>query len=283
MENEIFRLCAFADEADKNLDGQIRALRENGMSLIELRGVDGKNVAALTPEEARQTAKRLQEGGISVWSIGSPIGKVDIHSPAVEEQDRFCRVLETAVICGARNIRLFSFFGTEGDPAYFDEVCRRLDDMAAAARGTGVTLCHENEKGIWGDNADRCLALYRALPQIGGIFDPANFIQCHQDTLGAWAVLRKYIRYAHIKDARLDGHVVPPGTGAGCLGTLLREFRKEGIGVLTLEPHLKVFKGLEALEGGKRPDVGGGDLTFATGREAFDYAADTLKNLISNL
>lgn len=283
MTNEPFRLCAFADEADKKLERQIDALRENGMSLIELRGVNGKNVADLTPDEAKETAASLAAGGISVWSVGSPIGKVDIHDPAVQEQDRFCRVLETATILGAKNIRLFSFFGTEGDPAYFDEVCRRLDDMAAAARGTGVRLCHENEKGIYGDNAFRCLSLYRALPEIGGIFDPANFVQCHQDTLAAWALLREYICYAHIKDARLDGHVVPPGTGAGCLGTLLREFRKAGIEVLTLEPHLKVFKGLEALEGGKRPDVGGGDLIFTTGREAFDYAANTLKNLISNL
>ena len=276
-----FRLCAFADEADKKLTGQIAALQGNGMSLIELRGVDGKNVAALTVDEAKETARRLEDNGISVWSIGSPIGKVEITAPAVEEMDRFKRVLETAVICKAPNIRLFSFFGTEGDEACLDEVCRRLDDMITVARGTGVRLCHENEKGIYGDNADRCLQLYRALPELGGIFDPANFVQCHQDTLGAWAVLRHYISYAHIKDARLDGHVVPPGTGAGCLGTLLREFAGAGIEVLTLEPHLKVFKGLAELEGGKRPDVGGEDLVFTTGREAFDYAANTLKSLIS--
>lgn len=283
MNQETFRLCAFADEADKKLSGQIAALRENGISQIELRGVNGKNVADFTPEETRAIAAEFAAAGISVWSIGSPIGKVDIHDPAGQEYDRFRRVLETAVLCGAKNIRLFSFFGTEGDPAYFDEICRRLDDMACAARGTGVRLCHENEKGIYGDNAARCLELYRALPEIGGIFDPANFVQCHQDTIAAWALLRKYIHYAHIKDARLDGHVVPPGTGAGCLGTLLGEFQKAGIEVLTLEPHLKVFKGLEALEGGKRPDVGGGDLVFATGREAFDYAVNALKNLISNL
>ena len=34
-----FSLCAFADEATPAVDGQIRALTENGIGLIELRGV----------------------------------------------------------------------------------------------------------------------------------------------------------------------------------------------------------------------------------------------------
>ena len=46
--SDIFSLCAFADEATPAVDGQIRALTENGIGLIELRGVDGKNVAELT-------------------------------------------------------------------------------------------------------------------------------------------------------------------------------------------------------------------------------------------
>ncbi|MCQ2428021.1 MAG: sugar phosphate isomerase/epimerase [Clostridia bacterium] len=277
-----FRLCAFADEADKALSGQISALIANNMKLIELRGVDGENVSVITPEKAKEVKSRLDAGGISVWSIGSPIGKVDISSPADEETSRFCRVLDTAVICGAKNIRLFSFFGTEGDRRHLDEVVRRLEIMLSRAKGSGVELCHENEKGIYGDIAPRCAELHEALPELRGIFDPANFIQCGQDTAEAWKLLGKYIKYAHIKDATPDGHVVPPGTGSGQLPYLLSEFSAAGIDVLTLEPHLKVFKGLSELEGGKRPDVGGGSLVFASGREAFDYAADSLRKLIVN-
>ena len=44
MENRI-TLCAFADEADKMIVNQIKALRENDMSLLEIRGVDGKNIS----------------------------------------------------------------------------------------------------------------------------------------------------------------------------------------------------------------------------------------------
>ena len=43
-----FRLAAFADEADSRLDGQISAMRENGVEYLEIRGVDGKNVSDIT-------------------------------------------------------------------------------------------------------------------------------------------------------------------------------------------------------------------------------------------
>ena len=273
-----FRLCAFADEADKMISGQIEALKGNSMKLIELRGIDGKNVADLTSDEARALRKRLDSEGIAVWSIGSPIGKVDITAPAEDELDRFKRVLETADICGAENIRMFSFYKTDSSSACFDEICRRLDDMISAAKGSGVDLCHENEKGIFGDTAERCFRLHAALPAFRGVFDPANFVQCGEDTLVAWELLKPFMKYAHIKDAKEDGKVVPPGVGIGHLPELLPRFAESGIEVLTLEPHLKSFVGLAALEGGDTQHVGS---SFKDNREAFDYAVNTLKNLIS--
>lgn len=275
---EKFRLCAFADEADKMISGQIEALKGNSMKLIELRGIDGKNVADLTSDEARALKKRLDSEGIAVWSIGSPIGKVDITSPAEDELDRFKRVLETADICGAENIRMFSFYKTDSSSACFDEICRRLDDMISAAKGSGVDLCHENEKGIFGDTAERCYRLHAALPAFKGVFDPANFVQCGEDTLVAWELLKPFMKYAHIKDAKEDGKVVPPGVGIGRLPELLPRFAESGIEVLTLEPHLKSFVGLAALEGGDTQHVGS---SFKDNREAFDYAVNTLKNLIT--
>ena len=277
---EKFRLCAFADEADKAISGQVKALHENEIKLIELRGVDGKNVADLIPSEAQGLKKRFDCEGIAVWSIGSPIGKVDITSPAQDELDRFKRVLETANICGAENIRMFSFYKTDSSSACFDEICRRLDDMISAAKGSGVDLCHENEKGIYGDIAERCYKLHAALPAFKGVFDPANFVQCGEDTLVAWELLKPFMKYAHIKDAKEDGKVVPPGAGIGHLPELLPRFYESGIKVLTLEPHLKSFVGLAALEGGDTQHVGS---SFKSNREAFDFAVNTLKNLIEKI
>ena len=48
------------------------------------------------------------------------------------------------------------------------------------AKGSGIVLCHENEKGIYGDIASRCAEIHRELPALKAVFDPANFIQCGQ-------------------------------------------------------------------------------------------------------
>ena len=66
--------------------------------------------------------------------------------------------------------------------------------------------------------------------------------------------------------------------GIGHLPELLPRFAESGIEVLTLEPHLKSFVGLAALEGGDTQHVGS---SFKDNREAFDYAVNTLKKIIS--
>lgn len=276
------RLCAFADEADPLIEGQIRAMKENGIELLEMRGVNGKNVACLTPAESRKVKNLLDGAGIRVFSIGSPAGKSDIHDPFDKEREQFLRLLETADITGAECLRLFSFYGTDGDPAYRDEVLLRLSRFAELAKGHPVRLCHENEKGIYGDVADRCLEIHRAIPELFAVFDPANFVQCGQDTQRAWDMLAPYVYYGHIKDARADGVVVPPGKGEGQLAKYLPHFFADGHEVLTLEPHLTEFVGRGALETsgeGAQAD----EWRFSSGREAFDFAVVSLRELLKKL
>ena len=74
------KLCAFADEADSCLDGQIKALRENGITLLEIRGVDGQNIADISLEKTHKIKETLDNNGIQVWSVGSPAGKTDINA-----------------------------------------------------------------------------------------------------------------------------------------------------------------------------------------------------------
>ena len=221
----------------------------------------------------------MKAAGIKVWAIGSPAGKTQITDPFDFEQEQFKRLLETADITGAKCIRLFSFYGTDGKAEYRDEVMARLSRFVELAKGSGVILCHENEKGIYGDNAARCLEIHRLVPELKGVFDPANFVQCEQDTLEAWDMLEPYIYYGHIKDANKEGKVVPPGKGEGNLPTYLKRFFAKGCEVLTLEPHLAEFVGLKALEGGQeRSEVGG--LNFENNRAAFDHAVMKLKSIL---
>ena len=48
-----YRLCAFADEADPLLTGQIAAMQRNGIQLLEIRGVDGENISVLSPAKVK--------------------------------------------------------------------------------------------------------------------------------------------------------------------------------------------------------------------------------------
>ena len=40
------KLCAFSDEANNSLDGQIAALKRNNIPYMEMRNVNGKNVVS---------------------------------------------------------------------------------------------------------------------------------------------------------------------------------------------------------------------------------------------
>ena len=71
------RLCGFADEADSFLSGQVTALKRNKMELLEIRGVDEENISVVSVGKLKEIKKMLDENGIGVWSIGSPIGKAD--------------------------------------------------------------------------------------------------------------------------------------------------------------------------------------------------------------
>ncbi len=277
-----FKLCAFADEADASFDAQIEALTENGIPYLEMRGVDSQNVADLTDAQAKEVREKLDAAGLKVWSLGSPAGKTKITENFSFEEERFKRLLSVADLTGARCIRLFSFYGTDGKDEYFDEVCRRLNRFLELAKGHDVVLCHENEKGIYGDSSARCVRLHQALPNLKAVYDPANFLQCGEDTLLAWDAVAPYLHYMHIKDCAPDGQVVPPGDGVGKIPVLLSRYARMGGGVVSLEPHLTEFIGLAGLEQeGEKRVVG--SRHFTSGREAFDYATDVLKNIMKQI
>ncbi|MBQ1264322.1 MAG: sugar phosphate isomerase/epimerase [Oscillospiraceae bacterium] len=279
---EKYQIFAFADEASSNLDEQIDAMRRNALQGLELRSVDEINVSDLTNEQAKSIRHRLDDAGLKTWSIGSPIGKIDIDGDFEAHLEKYRRTLELANILGAENIRLFSFFIPNGKNPDDSEslVIDRLSKFAELAQGTGVTLCHENEKDIYGDIAVRCEKIHRALPSVKAIFDPANFVQCGQDTLAAWEILKPYVKYLHIKDALHNGNVVPAGKGDGNVAAILRAYAAAGGTAMTLEPHLAVFSALGQIERHDRSHGVGAEYVYENNHVAFDAAATALKELL---
>ncbi len=279
-----FILAAFADESSSALSGQLDALQRNGIALLEVRNVDGKNVKDLTGQEAVLLRRHLTDAGLGVSSVGSPIGKIPVDGDFAAHLEELKHILELANILKAPNLRLFSFYMPADRPAedFASLVIDRMAAMAETARQFGVTACHENEKGIFGDTAERCLRLHQAVPQLRAVFDPANFVQCGQDPLDAWTLLKQYVQYLHIKDAAADGRIVAPGDGAGHILQIIADYATRGGRLLTLEPHLFEFAGLQALErAGEKSNVGG--LAFATAEEAFDHAAKRLYTILEEI
>lgn len=281
------KICAFADEASPMIDGQIAAMLRNGMQGLEIRNVDGENISAISLNKAKEVRRKLDDHGLIVWALGSPIGKTDIKQDNMDAVLGSLRhSLDLANALGAKNIRMFSFYMPQGDdPAiYHQKVMDRLNRMAETANGSGVKLCHENEKGIYGDNAARCREILDEVPELNGVFDPANFVQYGQDTWEAWELLKNRIAYMHIKDAMFaDGSVVPAGKGEGQVEKILRAFLSRGGNALTLEPHLKVFDGLKALERKGEESRVSNEYAYPTSDAAFDAAGSALKELLGKI
>lgn len=277
-----FVISAFSDEASASLSGQIEALKRNRLAGMEIRAIDGENISAISRQKAGQIRAALDEQGLSVWSVGSPIGKISVLDPFEPHVELFRRTLENAALLGAENIRIFSFYiPKEGAlTAFRDEVLARLARLLELARPYGFTLCHENEKGIYGQSAECCLEIAQALPDIRLVYDPANFIQAGQDALAAWRLVKGHVKYLHIKDARPDGRVVPAGAGAGHIAEILSEYSALGGRHVTLEPHLTVFEGFAALE--READAASklGAYEYASAHAAFDAAVQALRQTI---
>ncbi len=281
MSYKFLRLAAFADESAADFYGQLDALVRNRLDALEMRNVDGMNVVNLTAEQAKDYKKRLSDLGLSVWSLGSPLGKISITDDFAPHLETFKRGMEISELLGAKAVRIFSFYMPEGcDPAdHRNEVIDRLGAFCEAAKDYEALLCHENEKGIYGDIPERCLEIHSALPYLKAVFDPANFVQCGVDTLEAFDKLKHHVHYLHIKDAKKDGSVVPAGDGDGNIAKIIAQYRALGGKTVTLEPHLYEFDGLKALEKeGNVSEVGG--YCFKTAEEAFDHAVSAVKKLI---
>lgn len=283
MEN--IKIFAFADEASQIIDEQISAMKRNGLDGCELRGTEYGNVSDLSVEQAREIRRKFDDNGVSIWSLGSPIGKIDILNDDFKAHlDKFKRTLDLSSELGAENIRMFSFYIPNGEKyeTYRNEVIYRLSLMCELAAPYKVTLCHENEKGIYGDNAERSVEILDSVPELAYVFDPANFVQSGVDTLHAWERLKNRVKYMHIKDALPDGRVVPAGMGNGNVAAIVGEFIKLGGKNFTIEPHLTVFSGLSSLEReGERSGIGE-MYTYPDANSAFDAACEAFRNILKN-
>jgi len=265
----MLKLAAFADEISPDLDEQIRVCRENSVRYFELRGVNGLNVLDFDRALRNEIKTKLSASGMAVACIGSPIGKVKITDPWPAHFDRFKIAVELAEFFDAPLVRIFSYYSPseqEDIRKHRDEVILRMKAKVGYVKDRNVTLVHENEHAIYGQNVRECVDIMKSVDslKLRSTFDFANFVVAGEDPLVNWPQLKPYTVHIHIKDATPDGKNVPAGEGTGHIGEILRDFYQSGYrGFVSLEPHLKHA----------------GQFSGTTGPELFKVAADALKKV----
>ncbi len=268
----MIKLSAFADEIDKSLDVQIKVLKENNIELLELRSVDGINVKDFTDEQVERYSSKLKACGISVWAIGSPLGKVDITVDFAEYEKTVRRVCEIAKAFNAKRIRMFSFFKAYDNA---EKVYEYLSKMVEIGNEYGVYMCLENEKDVFGDTLERVKRVLSNVKGLKFVYDPANFIQMGEyadQTLGA---LADNAEYFHVKDViKETDELVPAGYGDGKIDELVSRITDDK--VLTLEPHLALFEGYAQIDNTQMKNK----FKFDNNVDSFNFATKSLKEIL---
>ncbi|RIP32777.1 sugar phosphate isomerase/epimerase [Staphylococcus gallinarum] len=250
-------ISGFSDEIASDFTTQLKTVTQLGMNYISLRAIDGQNISQFTVDTIKtQVLPKLQKWGVSVSSIGSPIGKIYIDDESAFQQqltvlNELCKI---AKILQCNYIRIFSFYIPQDEPFddYKEKVVQKLRQFTEIAVSHNIILLHENEKDIFGDIARRCKTILDEVDSkhFKAIFDFANFVQCGEDPQKCYDILSTDVVYIHIKDALYKDNVnVVCGTGDGQIATILKQFLNNGYsGFLTLEPHLVLFDSIRDLE-----------------------------------
>ncbi len=271
-------ISAFADEISADPIEQIDVLSQYDIFAIEFRSIHGTNVLDLSKEQHEEFRKLLNERGVRLSAIGSPIGKIKIDEPFEPHLERFQIALDLCDFYNCPRMRIFSYYMPEGQgpETHRDEVIRRMTEKAKIAAERNVTLLLENEKGIYGDTAERVHDILSTVNSeaLGHAFDPANYLEVGQSIEKAWALLKPRVVHFHVKDYDTKLHKnVPAGEGDGQIPKLITEAVTHGFdGFAVLEPHLVVAEQSYGFTGPERFGDAAVALQTALTREGISYS-----------
>jgi len=271
------KLSAFADEVTEDFRGQVEYLAQEKVGYIEPRFINKKNIMDLNQGELKEARQMIQDHGLKVSAIGSPIGKVKLDEPFEPHLDKFKHAVELAQFFETPFIRMFSYYAPEGKNIddYRDQVMERMAAKIDVLQDADVTMVHENEAHIYGHSAENCADLIKTVgsPKLALAYDPANFVWGEKLTNNVetcWPVMKPYVVHIHIKDWKLGSADIGsiPGQGDGQIKELLAELAALNYdGCMTMEPHLKT----------------GGQFGGSTGPELFSKAIAAVRELAAEV
>ncbi|MBI4584868.1 MAG: sugar phosphate isomerase/epimerase [Planctomycetes bacterium] len=240
-----------ADEAAKDIDGQIRAHQELGWKHIEIRNISGKNLTDLPEVQFHDVRKKIEAAGLQVSCFASQLANWSRPISGDFELDvqELRRALPRLRALRTPFIRCMSYPNAAPpweEGRWRKEVIRRLKVLAQMAEGGGVTLVHENCNGWGGLGPSQSMDLLAevGLSSLQLLFDTGNPAQYSQDSWEYYQGVRDRVVYVHIKDyfqpkSKGDERACYPGEGCGHVREILRDLISRGYrGGISIEPHL---------------------------------------------
>ncbi len=226
MPNAKVILSGFSDEAaiNKTAVEQLAAFAAVGLKYHSLRFIDVgegiKNVMLLTKGEIQKLRAMQKEYGISVSSIGSPIGKVkllDIDDGTTNRYVPFKQYLEKDVrkACqlaqafDTKLIRGFSFYHPKGtNPRdHLPQVVDQLGKITDVCESEGLIFGLEVEANLVGQTGKLLAEIHRQVknPAMMLIFDGANLVcqgMTPDEVFAEYLAMKPGLGWVHIKDYR---------------------------------------------------------------------------------
>ncbi|MGI9519467.1 MAG: sugar phosphate isomerase/epimerase family protein [Pirellulaceae bacterium] len=217
-------LSGFADEAalDKTIDQQFAAMAALGLDYLSIRFIDAgngiRNVLDLDASEMSLVQARLRDYGLSISSIGSPIGKVKVADFDDGTNNRFVPFAdyltgEVLAACDAaeklqcRLIRGFSFYhprDTDYRP-WLSQASDYLGQIADVCESRGLTFGVEVEANLIGHTGDILAEIHRSLshPALTLVFDSGNLVTqgfSPNQILAQFSAMLPGLGWMHVKD-----------------------------------------------------------------------------------
>ncbi|TWT96139.1 Xylose isomerase-like TIM barrel [Botrimarina colliarenosi] len=314
-----FLLSGFADEASatKLIGEELAAMAAIGLRRCSLRFVDlgdgVKNAMALTKKEVKQVRQRLDDFGLEVATLGSPIGKVKlldvedgtsnqyIPFPKYLKQD-VAKACDIAAGVGTKLVRGFSYYhpkGTEpGD--HLAQVVDQLGQITEACAAADLVFGLEVEANLVGQTGQLLQQIHKQVnhPAMVLIYDAGNLLAqgySPDESFAEYEAMKAGLGWIHVKDYRpmksaaRGGHIdedalkdfCPVSRGSGVYERVLRDLAETAGG-----PMLKRMKkiGLPGVLLDLEPHVrGGGQFGGYSGADGMGIALRSLCDLIDYL
>lgn len=217
-------LSGFGDEAanDRTMDQQFSAMSALGLRYMSIRFIDAgngiKNVMTLDDAEIQTVKKKLDEYGLKIATLGSPIGKTklcDVDDGTTTPYKPFAsyikedvvRACDLAQAFDTKLLRGFSFYHPKGSNLedHFAQAVDQVGQIAEVCRSRGLIFGLEVEANLIGQSGVLLARMAESInnPSLVTIFDGANIVMqgyTADQVFDEYVAMKPSLGWLHIKD-----------------------------------------------------------------------------------